>query len=59
MWFMSVNRTCALRDWFFVCESLCWVPVIETEVVYVYFSPFCRGIILTFVLVGCIQREKL
>lgn len=40
-------------------KFLCWVPVIETEAVYVYFSSFCRGIILTFVLVGCTQREKL
>lgn len=42
-------------------EFLCRAPVIEKETVYVcmYFSPFCRGIILTFVLVGCTQREKL
>lgn len=30
----------------------------ERHCVSVYFSPFCRGIILTFVLVGCTQREK-
>lgn len=50
--------------YFCVCvssEFLCRAPVIEKETVYVcmYFSPFCRGIILTFVLVGCTQREKL
>ena len=53
-----------------VCECV-WVPVHVCHVclcegvrdnkknVCMYFSPFYRGIILTFVLVSCTQRTKL